>query len=65
MKLKIYFSDQGWQGSTTIIAASWEDAYKHAVPEYFASDTTLDQFKEYFEEFEIKDGLTLNCLGDQ
>ncbi len=64
MELKLYFSDCGWQGSTTIVAKSWEEALEIAKPEY-SSDLTLDQFKSIFEEHEIKSGLMLICLGDQ
>lgn len=64
MELKLYFSDCGWQGSVTIIAASFEDAFEHAKPEY--SETfTFEQFTETFTEYEIEDGLILICSGDQ
>lgn len=63
MELKLYFSDLGWQGSVTIIAASFEDAFKHAKPEYHES-FTIEEFKNTFTEHEIKDGLVLVCLGD-
>lgn len=62
MELKVYFSNQGWQGSVTIIAPSWEIAFEHSKSEY-SVDFTFEQFKNLFKEYKIEDGLTLVCGG--
>ena len=62
MELKLYFSDCGWQGSTTIVAKNWEEAFEIAKPQY-SSDLTFELFKRVFDEHEIKAGLTLICSG--
>lgn len=61
--LKLYSFDMSWAGMIVVVASNKEDA-ERLIKNSFACRGWVDG-KSKLEEHEIKDGLTIACLGDQ